>query len=239
MNKITQLIIDNKSAPRSFSISATAAGTRIDLYDVISEEYGVSSSDFVSALNNIKSEDIFLHINSPGGDVFAARAMVAGISAHPSKITAYIDGVAASAASYIACACDSVVMQDGSMMMIHRASTVVWGNSDQMVEVADLLDKIDSAIVADYARKTGKNEADLLAMMTAETWMTADEAVAHGFADSVVKNQKGKAKNTWNLSAFENVPAELKVIIEDEETPVKNNFMTVSNTNRLALITAL
>jgi len=240
MNKITQLIKDNQLVPRSFVVNATDAGTRIDLYDVIDDYYGVSASAFVTALNGVKEGNIALHINSPGGDVFSARAMVAAISAHPSTITAHIDGLAASAASYIACACDSVVMQEGSMMMIHRASSFVWGNSDNMIEMADLLDKIDGTIVADYVRKTGKNEADLMAMMTAETWMTADEALANGFADSVAQNEKGKAKNTWNLSAFSNVP---KGLIEPEPTPepadLAGVLMSVANANKLKLIQAL
>jgi len=112
--KIHQLIIDNRAdTPRGLSITAQENGTqvnstRIDLYDVIDDYYGVSAAAFVGALNSTKG-DIALHINSPGGDVFAARAMVAAIAAHPSTITAHIDGLAASAASYVALACDSVV----------------------------------------------------------------------------------------------------------------------------------
>lgn len=239
--KINQLAIDNRAAPRSFTVTALETGTRIDLYDVIDDYYGVSATAFVNALNSVKDGDIALHINSPGGDVFAARAMVAAIAAHPSNITAHIDGLAASAASYVAIACDSVVMQEGSMMMVHRASAIVWGNSDNMIEMADLLDKIDGTIAADYVRKTGKTSDEMLALMTAETWMTADEALEYGFADSIAKNEKGKAKNTWNLGVFTNVPKEL---VETEETnnepaPEAGFLMSAANANKLKLIQAL
>lgn len=205
--KLQQLLIDNKSAPRSFAVTANSdGGTRIDLFDVIDDYYGVSASSFVSALNSIKEGDIALHVNSPGGDVFAARAMVAAIASHPCNITAYIDGLAASAASYVAIACDKVVMQKGAMLMVHRASSLAWGNSADMLETAALLDKIDATITSDYSRKTGKPEPEMMALMSAETWLNADESLEMGFADAVVENEKGKPKNTWNLSAFANAP---------------------------------
>lgn len=205
--KLLQLAIDNKAAPKSFTVKAEGEATRIELFDVIDDYYGVSASDFVAALNGVKAGDIHLHISSPGGDVFAARAMVAAIAAHPSKITAHIDGLAASAASYVAMACDSVVMQDGAMLMIHNAWCVSMGNASDLRGTADLLDKIDGSIVADYQRKTGLPADELQAMMAAETWMDATEAVAKGFADSIATNAKGaKAKNTWNLSAYANAP---------------------------------
>lgn len=233
MNKIMQLAIDNKTAPRSFTVTAQGDATRIDLYDVIDDYFGVSAAAFVSALNSVKAGDIALHINSPGGDVFAARAMVAAIAAHPATITAYVDGLAASAASYVAIACDSVVMQAGSMMMIHQASSIVWGNSTDMMQMADLLDKIDSTIIADYVAKTGKSESDLLAMMAAETWMTAEEAVNNGFADTIAENPNGKTKNTWNLSAFTNAPKEIVNDMPDTSS------MRQSNMNKLSLLTIL
>lgn len=234
-----QIVIDNKAAQKSFAISAIDGGTRIDLYDVIDDYYGVSASDFVKAINEIKDGEIALHINSPGGDVFSARAMVAAISAHPSNITAYIDGLAASAASYVALACDKVVMQKGSMLMIHCASTIVWGTSSDMRETASLLDKIDATIASDYERKTGKSMDELMAMMREETWMTSDEALEAGFADAVIDNEKGKPKNAWNLSAYAKAPEALKQT-EPEQTPEPQPVGTsTTNANRLKLATSL
>jgi ATP-dependent Clp protease protease subunit len=229
--KLLQLAIDNKLAPRSFSVKAEDDSTRIELFDVIDDYYGVSASDFVSALNGISSTNIALHINSPGGDVFAARAMVAAIAAHPSTITAYIDGLAASAASYVAMACDKVVMAEGAMMMIHCAWSVAYGNAADMRSTADLLDKIDQSIVNDYARKTGLPADEIAALMVAETWMSASEAVDKGFADSVAANAKGaKANATWNLSAYANAPAPAPV---PEPEP---NHKNKARTRMLALL---
>ena len=204
--KLLQLAIDNKAAPKAFSVRAEGNATRIDMYDVIDDYYGVSAADFTAALNSVTSGDIARHINSPGGDVFSARAMVAAIAAHPSNITAYIDGLAASAASYVAMACDKVVMQDGSMMMIHQAWSLALGNSSDMRATADLLDKIDGTIVADYQRKTGLPADQIVQMMADETWLTSQEALDMKFCDAVVENNKGKSKNTWNLSAYSNAP---------------------------------
>lgn len=235
-SNFTQLVIDNKETPRRFEVSAVADGdARVDLFDVIDDYYGVSATDFVSALNKIKSENISLHINSPGGDVFSARAMVAAIAAHPSTITAYVDGLAASAASYVAVACDKVVMQKGSMMMVHRASCMAWGNSADLTEMASLLDKIDESIAQDYSRKTGKPESEMMQLMTAETWLSSEEALSIGLADSVVENEKGKTKNTWNLAAFKNAPPPIEETPE-EPAPVAGFFMGASNANRLRLL---
>ncbi len=243
-SKFTQLIADNEMVEKSFKVTAKDDGnTRIDLYDMIDDQYGVSATSFVDAINSIKSGDISLHINSPGGDVFSARAMVAAISAHPSNITAYIDGLAASAASCVAVACDKVVMQKGSMMMVHCASSIVWGNSADMLEMSKLLDKIDATIASDYARKTGKSESEMLALMLNESWLTADEALEIGFADAVIENDKGKPTNVWNLSAFKNAPAKPEPeiipdpIIEPTNEPAQAGFfMAAANQNRLRLL---
>ncbi|WP_035626943.1 head maturation protease, ClpP-related [Herminiimonas sp. CN] len=227
MPKLLQLAIDNKAAPKSFVVKAEDGGTRIELFDIIDDYYGVSASDFAAALNGING-NIALHINSPGGDVFAARAMVATIAAHPSNITAHIDGMAASAASYVAMACDSVVMQDGSMLMIHNAWTFAMGNASDLRSTADLLDKVDGSIVNDYARKTGLPSDEIVALMDAETWMTASEAVSKGFADSVAFNAKGaKAKNTWNLSAYANAPKPDPEPIPDPSTATRARMLAL------------
>jgi ATP-dependent Clp protease protease subunit len=238
-SNFTQLVIDNKATTKLFEVKALAdGGTRIDLFDVIDDYYGVSASAFVSALNSIKEGDISLHINSPGGDVFAARAMVAAIAAHPSNITAYVDGLAASAASYVAVACDKVVMQKGSMLMVHRASSIVWGNASDMLETASLLEKIDATIAADYSRKTGKPEAEMMVLMAAETWLSADESLALGFADSVIENEKGKPKNTWNLSAYAKAPPPDPIPDPTPPEPAiaAGFFMSGANANRLRLL---
>lgn len=99
---------------------------------------------------------------------------------------------------------------------------------------ANLLEKVEGAIVEDYTSKTGKDAAEIVDMMNAETWMTAQEALDNGFIDSIVKT--GKAKNAWNLSAFSNAPT----ISEPEPEPAPvNDGTTQTNANALRLVTLL
>jgi ATP-dependent Clp protease protease subunit len=214
--KLLQLAIENRAAPKAFEVKADAGGdeTTVFLYDVIDSYWGVSAEAFVKALASIKTGTINLRVNSPGGDVFEARAMVAAIASHPANVVAYIDGLAASAATYVAMAADEVRIADGAFMMIHQAWTLAMGNSGDLRTTADLLDKVDSSIVADYARKTGKDAAEITQWMSDETWFTAAEAVGNGFADSIVQNDKGASaaggtQNRWTLSAYHKVPKAL------------------------------
>lgn len=151
-----------------------------------------------------------LRINSPGGDVFEGRAMATAIANHKGKVTAYIDGLAASAATYVALAAAEVVMAPGSFFMIHNAWTLAMGNADELDETSALLRKVDDSIVADYRRKTGAEDAQLREWMKAETWFTADEAKEHGFVDRLGEaGTSAKAGNHWNLAAYNNAPAAL------------------------------
>jgi ATP-dependent Clp protease protease subunit len=207
--RLLQLIRDNQAtAPRALQVKAEGDEALIYLYDIIDPWWGVSAKDFVAALNGITSPVIHLHINSPGGDVFDARAMAAAIDAHKSKVVAHVDGLAASAATYVALAADEVEMVEGSFFMIHKAWTIALGNADEMLQMAGVLEKIDDAIANDYAKKTGKPKSELLELMAAETWYSADEAKAAGFADRITgaaSEEKG-AEALWNLAAYAKVP---------------------------------
>jgi hypothetical protein len=118
--------------------------------------------------------------------------------------------------------------------MIHNASCMAWGDKQAMRDTADLLEKVEGVIVADYTGKTGKDAAEIVALMDAETWMTADEALAHGFIDRISTGKK--AGNTWNLSAYAKAPppepANEKL---PEPAPVAGFFMSDANANRLRL----
>lgn len=183
-----------------------AAEATIYVYDVIDADWGVGSQEVIAAINSAKDAKVLnIRINSPGGDVFEGRAIMEAIKRFDGKTVAHIDSLAASAATSIALSADEVVMADGALFMIHNASGMVWGDKHDMRNTADLLEKVEGSIVNDYTTKTGKDSAAIVAMMDAETWMTAQEALDNKFVDSVVK--PGKAKNTWNLSAFDKVPA--------------------------------
>jgi ATP-dependent Clp protease, protease subunit len=195
--------------------SFRAEGNTIYIYDVIvgsdaEAEFwgGVSPEAFARTLSGL-SGDVTLRINSPGGDVFAARAMVAAMSGYAGQITAHVDGYAASAASLIAVSAGRTIMADGSFLMIHKAWTFAMGNADDLVSTAALLEKVDSTIAETYAAKAGTDAAGFAQMMTEETWFTAEEAVNIGLADERQANSAKKgAQAAWNLSAYRAAPAQ-------------------------------
>ncbi len=129
--------------------------------------------------------DITVRINSPGGNLFEGVAVFNMLKRHPAQVHTQVDGLAASAASLIAMAGDMITMGQGAMMMVHDPHTLAVGNAEAMRETADMLDKVADSMASAYAERTGKSEEEARAIMRAETWMTASEAVEMGFADEV------------------------------------------------------
>ena len=193
----------------------TKAGTdeaTIYLYDMIVDSDieaewwgGVSPQAFITALNGLDAKTIHLRVNSPGGSVFAARAIEQSIREHKSEIIAHVDGLAASAASFLIMAADKIEMAPGSFLMIHKAWTLAYGNEDDMTKTAGLLKQIDGSLVKTYAARTNQSPEDITGWMAAETWIEADSAVELGFADSVASTDQPKS-TAWDLSAYENAP---------------------------------
>lgn len=188
-------------------------GNRLVVYDVIVASDsdaawmgGISAEAFARELRAM-SGDVELRINSPGGDVFAARAMAQAMREHTGKITAYVDGVAASAASLLAVSAGETVMAPGAMMMIHEAWTVALGNKGDFLATATLLEKIDASIVETYLGKAGGDPAEWAALMAAETWYTAAEAVEAGLADRLAQDKPAAAQAAWDLGVYDNAPA--------------------------------
>lgn len=126
-----------------------------------------------------------VRINSPGGYVFDGVAIYNMLREHPAAIEVMVDGLAASAASVIAMAGDRIVMGPASVMMVHRASGLTLGTAEDMRKMAGALDVVDEAITEAYARKSKRPKAEMTALMTAETWMTAEQAVENGLADAI------------------------------------------------------
>lgn len=190
-----------------------SVGNRLVVYDVIVASDsdaawlgGISAETFARELRGMAG-DVELRINSPGGDVFAARAMAQAMREHPGKITAYVDGVAASAASLLAVSAGETVMAPGSMMMIHEAWTIGLGNKGDFLATAALLEKIDASIVETYQAKAGGDPAEWAALMAAETWYTAAEAVKVGLADRVAEDKPAATQAAWDLGVYDNAPA--------------------------------
>lgn len=129
-------------------------------------------------------------LNSVGGDVFAGLAMYNALRELNSEVTIRVDGLAASIASVIAMAGDKIIMSPGSMMMVHRPSTIAWGNVEEMQKTIELLETIEESIFPIYADRTGLSLEEVTELVNAETWMSAERAVELGFADSLAKSVK-------------------------------------------------
>lgn len=166
---------------------------------------GVDPKSFIDAIKGIDAPVINLRINSPGGSVFAARAIEQALREHPAKVVAHIDGYSASAASFLMMAADEINIASGAMVMIHKAWTMAYGNADDLSQTADLLAKIDSTLVDTYASRTKSDPKQIADWMAAETWFTAQEAIDAGFADQISQT-KSKAETKWDLSAYANAP---------------------------------
>lgn len=192
----------------------------------------VTPKQIQDALQGVgNASQINVHINSPGGSVFAGQAIYNMLKQHPANVTVYIDGLAASIASIIAMSGNKIVMPPGTMMMIHNPLVGMYGSYEaaEMRETADFLDKIKESLVATYtSRQTKKSKEEIAALMDATTWLTAADAVEQGFADEVEgltpipSNITGKVLNiagmAFNLESFGNLPINLTT-----ETPkVKN-----------------
>lgn len=166
------------------------------LYDVIDSWWGIDSGQFVKDLNAITAKTIHLRINSPGGSVFDAEAIQTALQQHKARVVAHIDGMAASAATYVALAADEVEMSDGAMFMIHNAWTFAFGNASELVDTAALLEKIDANLLRDYQAKTGASAEQIKQWMDAETWFNAEEALTNGFVDRIFTADKADDDKT-------------------------------------------
>ncbi|OGB44863.1 MAG: hypothetical protein A3F76_07725 [Burkholderiales bacterium RIFCSPLOWO2_12_FULL_65_40] len=169
-------------------------------------EDGVVASELVRDLSALEADTINLRINSYGGSVPDGLAIYNALRRHKAAINVFVDGVAISCASYIAMAGDTITMAKNSQMMIHAPWTFAYGNSNDMREQADILDRYAKAMASAYADKSGKTYEDALALLTdgKDHWYLADEAKAEGFADEVGEEVAVAASlaNSFDLSRF-------------------------------------
>ena len=137
-----------------------------------------------------------LRINSDGGDVFEASAIMNSIVSRREQgveFTAMVDGMAASAASLVACACDEVSMAEMGMIMIHCGSTFVYGGVDELKSATQFLESLNDSAAEVYAKRTGKSKPEMMELMGKETYMNAQESVEMGFADKIAQRPEGKS----------------------------------------------
>ena len=154
-----------------------------------SDEYwdDISDKAFKQDIENLGDvENITLHINSPGGSVFSAVAIANTLKNHKAKITANIDGLAASAATIITSACDIVRMPKNALFMVHNPITFAYGNNQDMKKTVEMLDKVKDSIIETYLNKAKTDRETLSELMDNETWMNAETAKEYGFIDEIL-----------------------------------------------------
>lgn len=190
----------------------------IYIYGIIGQDFwgdGVSAKQFATDLKGLGNavKTINLRINSEGGDVFAGKAIYTLLQGHDAKIIVHIDGLAASAASFVAMAGDEIRIAEGAFVMIHNAWTVAMGGAEDFRRTADLLETVNSTIISVYEARTKQDPKQLKKWMDAEKWFTGPEALEHGFADKLVENVKAVASASAAVTGaikFKNLPRKLR-----------------------------
>lgn len=163
------------------------------LYGVIGEDglwSDVTAKQFSDELKEVEdAKTIRVRINSPGGDVFAGQAIYSMLKRCKAEVVGYVDGLAASIASLVLMACDKVIMPKNSMLMIHKPWTATAGNANDMAKTIETLNKVEEAMLTAYVDKTGMAEDEIKELLAAETWLSASDAVAKGFADEIEETE--------------------------------------------------
>lgn len=213
----TKIIRFNADRKDWFSIkNATEQSADVYIYDEIGF-WGTEAEVFVKQIAGLEVEELNLHLNSPGGSVFQGQAIYTALKNHPARVNVFIDGLAASIASIIAMAGDSIEIAHGAMIMIHKPYSCMCGDAEDLRKEADLLDTMEDTLVETYVARTGGDVDQIADWVDDETWFTADEAVEHGFADTKGEAKKAAASLTrWDLSLFDNPP-------DDPEDPEDTN----------------
>lgn len=204
--------------------------------------WGITALDFIKAFNAIDDEKspVVVAINSPGGDVFEGIALNCWMTRLGDRVTARIDGLAASAASVIAVGAKKVVIAPSALMMIHNPWTFAAGTSDDLRKIADDMDKVRDSILSAYRRKAPAiDDAALAKMLDQETWLSADEAVAIGLADEVgaAMDVKASLGRTGIFARFRHAPQSLLAEVDEndiDETEANDHGAAPSDSVQIA-----
>lgn len=189
---------------------------------------GVNSKEVRRQLAEINTPIINVHIHSNGGDAFEGVAIGNLLKNHKSTINVYIDGMAASAASVIAMAGDKIIMPKNAMLMVHRASTLCYGNADYLKKQADTLTKVDNALIESYTSRFKGELFELERLLDDETYLTAKEAMSYGFCDEIteaIKQSNDEAKED-----DEEIEPSIEESIENNiKNPIFNRFAAMAS----------
>lgn len=191
----------------------------------IYRKYGYSSGfycadDVRDAINNLDAEEeLVLEVNSIGGSVFGGNEIYALLEGCNNPTRAVVQSMAASAASYMIMACDRIEIHLPAQLMIHRASTVAWGNSEDLQQAQQMLDVTDASILDTYCRRCGDRitRAELAAMMENETYIGSYDALRYGLVDSIVGVEKDNQTGLLVASTFNNTVKAMRTLPDIQE----------------------
>lgn len=191
-------------------IKAVKTANTISILDVIGEDYwgeGVTVKRISAALSAIGDQDVIVNLNSPGGDMFAGVAIYNLLRSHCAKVTINVLGIAASAASIIAMAGDEVRMGTGTFLMIHNCWVVGIGNRHDFARLCEEMRPFDKAMADIYAARSGLTPTDIEKIMDNETYLSAEEAIAQGFADELISIDHLEAEEETPQAALRKIDA--------------------------------
>lgn len=200
------------------------------------EEYGeISSANFAKELQKLKNvSHINLRVNSPGGDVFEASAIYNLLKDYAKvnnvEITGYIDGLAASAASFLVLCASKVVMGTGALYMIHNPLSSAYGNVEKLKKQIELLDTVKEAILDIYCSKSKLSREEISEKMNSEKWYRATEALEAGFVDEIVENDN-------SLENIKNISNELHIENFINQDLLKEKLKEIENIKNIGGIT--
>jgi len=219
-----------------FNIENTAEAVTIDIYGPIGKSWwdddATDAKSVLDAIRDAGGRPIEIHVNSEGGSVFDAFAIFTAIRNYDGETTAYVDGLAASAASYIIAAADRVEMSDVAWLMIHEASGAVWGNKHELAKEIEVLDGIDQTIAGIYAKK-GNQPAEVYAeLMEAETWLDAESALGWGLVDEIAEAMPKVARASYDARIMAHVPeaAAAALAAQAESAPERDACANIDET---------
>jgi ATP-dependent Clp protease protease subunit len=207
--------LDRWNAGVRAAASEKDAERSIGVYDVIGQDYwsgeGVTAKRVAAALRAMGKGPVTVNVNSPGGDMFEGLAIYNLLREHDGEVTVRVLGIAASAASIIAMAGDTVQVPRAGFLMIHNAWVMAIGNRHDLTEIADTLKPFDDAMASIYAARTGSDQKAMAKLMDAETWIGGEAAVEGGFADELLaSDQIEKGAGKASASAVRRVEAGLR-----------------------------
>lgn len=193
--------------PKNFSVVANSEAdeTVLTIYGDIGESWwydSTSAADIDRALKEVKTANITVRLNSPGGDAFDGITIYNRLKDHEAKVKIIVDGWACSAASIIAMAADELIMNTGAMMMVHEAWTVVAGSKTDMQNTVNMMTKLDDSLLDIYMTKAKCTRDEMKQFVENETWFTASETIELGFATDIAEQVEEPVNNQVNPEQF-------------------------------------